>query len=526
MDRQGFVKHGAVYGFALLLGQAGSLLLLVLYTHNLHPGDFGILEVVGRLAETVGTILLFGGFRQALLTFYQQSETEGQRRNIVSTTLALFIVMAVLVGGPIFAFAEPIAGWLTRHLGNSNAVIDGHLLRLAVLGILLEPMVLIPLALTQARVESATFVFITFSQLIFRIVLVVVLVVWLGWGAYGVLAATAITSALYGIALSFREIGRGWSTPTLAQVRAFLRFALPFVPGGLCFFLLHHGDRFFLLRWYSADEVGRYALGYRLGMAVTTFSLTPLYMVWSARMYEVARTPAAPVSFGRAFTRILAAYLVVGLGLCLFQDELVQKMAREDFGGAQAVVPLIVLACFCQAAASLMDAAFYVRRRTGLKLGITLSATVVMLVLYVLLIPLYGSIGAALATLGGFLFLAAFTLKITQQIFPVRYEWPRLFALLGLTIGLWCLSRMLPIGGWAIPVKLGLWLVWPLVVWHAGLMSVDEKEHTIDLLRQLLGWFRRPLPSLRPASGPIEGAVEEPIPLVEAMAEEGPARVA
>jgi O-antigen/teichoic acid export membrane protein len=495
MDRQGFVKHGAVYGFALLLGQAGSLLLLVLYTHNLHPADFGILEVVGRLAETVGTILLFGGFRQALLTFYQQSETDQQRRHIVSTTLALFGLTALLIGGPIFAFAGPIAAWLTAQLGNGSAIIDGHLLRLAVLGILLEPLALIPLALIQARVESVTFVIITFSQLVFRITLVAVLVVWLGWGAEGVLAATAISAALYGVILSGREIGRGWSRPSMAQVRSFLRFALPFVPGGLCFFLLHHGDRFFLLRWYSPEEVGRYALGYRLGMAVTTFSLTPLYMVWSARMYEVARTPTAPVIFGRAFTRILAAYLAVGLGLCLFQDEVVHTMAHEGFAGAEAVVPLIVLACFCQAGASLMDAGFYVRRRTGLKLGITLSATVVMLVLYVVLIPHYGSIGAALATLGGFLFLAVCTWRVTQKVFPVHYEWPRLMALVLLTAGLWLISRLFPVGGWGIAAKLGLWLTWPVTAWYAGLVSNEEKEHARDMLRQFAGWFRAPPPA-------------------------------
>jgi O-antigen/teichoic acid export membrane protein len=514
-----------VYGFALLLGQAGSLLLLVLYTHNLNPADFGILEVVGRLAETVGTILLFGGFRQALLTFYQQSDTEVQRRHVVSTTLALFALTSLLVGGPIFGFAEPIAGWLTTQLGNGRAVIDGHLLRLAVLGILLEPLVLIPLALIQARVESVTFVVITFSQLVVRIALVVVLVVWLGWGAEGVLAATAITAGLYGVTLSMREIGRGWSRPTMAQVRTFLRFALPFVPGGLCFFLLHHGDRFFLLRWYSAAEVGRYALGYRLGMAVTTFSLTPLYMVWSARMYEVARTPTAPVAFGRAFTRILAAYLAVGLGLCLFQDEIVRLMARESFAGAEAVVPLIVLACFCQAAASLMDAAFYVRRRTGLKLGITLSATVVMLVLYVVLIPHYGSIGAALATLGGFLFLAICTWRVTQRIFHVRYEWPRLLALIVLTGGLWAISRLLPVGGWWMGVKLGLWLAWPLIAWNTGLISAEEKEHALDMLGDFRIRFRA-APRLAAVEPPAPVVVSAELPLIEAMPAEGPARVA
>ena len=58
------------------------------------------------------------------------------------------------------------------------------------------------------------------------------------------------------------------------------------------------------------------------------------------------------------------------------------------------------LACFCQAAASLMDAGLYVRRRTGLKLGVTLSATAVMLLLYAVLIPRYRSMGAAVVNIG------------------------------------------------------------------------------------------------------------------------------
>ncbi len=68
-----------------------------------------------------------------------------------------------------------------------------------------------------------------------------------------------------------------------------LAFALPFLPGGLCFFILHHGDRFFLLQEGGAEEVAIYALGYKLALAVSMFSLTPLYMVWSVRMYDVAQ---------------------------------------------------------------------------------------------------------------------------------------------------------------------------------------------------------------------------------------------
>ena len=47
--------------------------------------------------------------------------------------------------------------------------------------------------------------------------------------------------------------------------------------------------------------------------------------------------------------------------------------------GAALVIPPVVLGCLCQSASSLMDAGLYVRRRTGLKLGVTLATTAVML---------------------------------------------------------------------------------------------------------------------------------------------------
>ena len=69
-----FFKHAAVYGLANVFLQGGSFLLVLVYTRCLSPAEYGVLEIVGRLAETVGTFLMFGGFRQALMTYYQQAD--------------------------------------------------------------------------------------------------------------------------------------------------------------------------------------------------------------------------------------------------------------------------------------------------------------------------------------------------------------------------------------------------------------------------------------------------------------------
>jgi O-antigen/teichoic acid export membrane protein len=505
MHRESFFKHAAVYGLANLLLQGGGFILLPIYLRSFSPADYGVLDVVGRLAETVGACLLFGGFRQALLTFHQQLYEEVERRRLVCSALALYVVSAVVGGGLAVLFlpglCERVAPLLNDAPASTGAPVLGTgLFRLAVVGILLEPFSLVPLTLIQARLESATYVVIVVCQLLVRVTLSIVLVRCLAWGVGGALAATACTGLLFGLLLSARELMLGPARPSAAHMVGLLRFAAPLMPGGLCFFLLHHGDRFFLRHYAPPADVGIYALGYKLAMTVGIFSLNPLYMVWSARMYAVARQDDAPVVFGQMFTRILSAYVFAGLGLCLFGNEAVKLLGGQAYAGATAVIAPVLVGCLCQGAVSLMDAGLYVRHRPGLKLAVTLGGTAVMLLLYWLLIRPYGSMGAALATLGGFAFLAVLTWGVTQRVFPVRYEWGRLAFMAVLACGLWLPAQYLPREGWwVLALKGVLWLLAPLVVWVLGVVSPQEKAGLCGMVRQLRSRVpSRPWPVRRP----------------------------
>jgi peptidoglycan biosynthesis protein MviN/MurJ (putative lipid II flippase) len=143
---------------------------------------------------------------------------------------------------------------------------------------------------------------------------------------------------------------------------------------------------------------------------------------------------------------------------------------------------------------------------------------VVILVLYVVLIPTYGAMGAALATVGGFAFLAFVTWKTTQRIFPVEYEWGRLLDLTALAVGLWLVSRFLPPTVWAIAAKGGLWLMWPLLVWVCGLPSSEEKEYAFGALRQTWAKLRGETPPVDAPSRPAPVMLVIPEPEGEEMA--------
>src|SRR5262249_8850894 len=149
------------------------------------------------------------------------------------------------------------------------------------------------------------------------------------------------------------------------------------------------------------------------------------------------------------------------------------------------VIAPVVLGYLFLTASELMDAGFFVRRQTARKVPVMLASTAVMLGLYALLIPPWGMHGAALATLFGFVFHAGLTLVVSQRIFFVRYEWGRVAVLVGWAALLWLASRGLPASWWLVPIKAGLWLLWPLGLWLAGVVSDEEKESARAVARLL-----------------------------------------
>jgi len=472
-----FLTHAAIYGFGTLILQAGSIVLLPLYTRHLAPAEFGVLEIISRVGDILNICLMAGGIRMAALTFYNQSKDEIEREKAVTAT-TITVYLLVILGGAV-AVAFP------GRIGSAIGVDRPALVAFGILSVLLDALAIVPLALMQARVESLRYVCVSAAIFLVRVTLAVILVAVLHWGIWGIFAASATTSAVFGIALTWRELARGSIRFDWTCLKEVLRFAAPFVPGGLCFFALRNGDRFLLMQYVGAGGLGIYALGYKLAGLVGTFTVGPLYNVWGAKMFDAFELPDAPSLVGRVVTRILAAYVFVAIGVCVLCDEAIAVLASAEYAGATAVVGPIVLAIFFLYAANLMDAAFYVRRRTGLKPWIMAASMVVALGLYAWLIPQFGAMGAAFAALGGFMFHAAATWAVSQRVFHVQYEYGRVGTMLASAIAVVLLAGHLDLGIVNVPAKLGLWAAWPAMLWITGLVSKDEKAMVMAAIDQV-----------------------------------------
>jgi O-antigen/teichoic acid export membrane protein len=498
------LRNIVYYFVGTLLIRSGSIILLPVFTRNLNPAEYGTLELLGRATDVLSLCLFINGLSVAAIALYNQARSDHARRQAVGSVLVLSCALTGIIGLAAFTLAKPI--------GVLIGVQSPGLVRLAFLAALADGLLGVSLSLIQARVEAIRQMAVSIVHLLLRLLLVVAFVCLLGWGVKGVLLAALMASAILVpvlVVVEVRRFGIAFDRDTISELA---RFAVPFFPGGLCGFLLGTGDQVILTQYATTAEIGLYALGYKLAMMASTFARDPLMKVWGSKMHHVVSEPNASRTFGQVFTGFTAAYLLAGLGLALFGQEVVTLLGHSRYSGAAAYIPPIVLAYFFLGGSDLMDAAFYVRRRSYIKLWITLASTTAMVALYLLLIPNYRAIGAAYATLAGFIFRLALTYVVSQRFLRVAYEWDRVVTMSAVALGCWCLGQFVTGPAWvAISTKSMIFFLFPSILWLSGLVSPEEKRGFSNLIQRareglrevaILGSRTRPSGVMQPVAVP------------------------
>ena len=432
-----FRKHAFVFGVGSVLIPISGVLLLPLYVNYLSAEQFGTLEIVNQISNILCICFLSAGVYHAAGTFYLQAKDEKERGSVAATILLLYL--AAIGFGSLLAI--PLLGRYGNFLGT-----DGFpLLLFGLGGNLVLSMLEIPYVLMRCRMESVRFVVVTFLQFLIRVFGTILAVAWLGLGVWGVLAMYWISGLLFVAILFVREFRQGTIRPDFSLLKPMFVFALPFIPGGICAFIQMNGDRFFLARWFDLETVGLYALAWKIAGCVALVSALPMQRVWFVRQYEVLPTPEGPQQAARFCSLITTAQLFVGLGVSLFCLELLMLIGKEEYWKAAEWIPLLVLADVILYANYFFEGPLFVYRRTTLKFLNALAATVAVLCLFALLVPRYGGLGAATATILGNTILAAGSLFLTRKIRRIDYAWPSLLWMLGLAAAVVLLGRYIDV---------------------------------------------------------------------------------
>jgi O-antigen/teichoic acid export membrane protein len=476
-DLKSIAKHGTIYSAGRILSNLISFLMIPVYTNFLTPAEYGVLELLSLTIDVISTLVGIGMSAAVMRYFYSYDDIPSQNRVVSSAMLGTMTIMGVVSATSII-FSPHLS-----HLVFSESTYASHF-RVMFITMFLSSGIEIPMVFLRAKLRSSSVVIISLVKLTMQLSMNIFFLTYLRLGVMGVLYSNLIASFLIGSYLvikTFRETGIGFSFQSYKQM---INFGAPLIIADLSIFLLTYADRYFLKHYGDLTSVGLYAMAYKFGMLLATLFNGPFWSVWSAKMFEIAKRADGKRFFGEIMTYFYAGSLLISLGLSIFTKDVLRIIADQSYWSAYKIVPIISASYVVAGVISIAGAGILVKSKTKYKALSTSTAMVVNIALNFLLIPKWGGYGAAYATLLSFLVRLGVDAYFSQKLFPVIYEWTRIIPVTGIYLMLIIVNHFVQVTNvmLSVVVNLGIFSIFPILLYFSGLLSSDEKRFVKSLV--------------------------------------------
>jgi O-antigen/teichoic acid export membrane protein len=146
----------------------------------------------------------------------------------------------------------------------------------------------------------------------------------------------------------------------------------------------------------------------------------------------------------------LRYYLLLGMpiiaGLSAVGEDLLVLLASEKYRAGAAIIPWVMAGIVIQGGMVIQGAGLYIHKHTVLIMGRVVATAVLNIALNLVLIPRYGIVGAAVATLVSALALAALTVVLTRDRLPLGVPWPSIVRYGLLSVAMYVIVTQAPFG--------------------------------------------------------------------------------
>lgn len=481
---RGFARDAMVYAAGIVLARLVSFLMLPIYTRYLSPADYGVLQVL-QITIDVTAIALSAGLSSGVMRFYLKAETPEEREAVISTALFLLVGLNSIGTVALLLFAGPVAALALTGAGAEGPA----LLRIAALSFTLEPMVTVPLLYLQVLRRPGWFLVASLAKLVLQLALNILLVVALGWGPMGVLVGTLLATGVVGATLSIWVLHETGARFDRVAMRSLRRFGVPYQIATAGTFILTFGDRFFLEHFHGLAAVGIYGLAYQFGFLLGSLGPQPYFRAWAPQRLALASEPrpVRDADYARSFLRLNLVVVLLASAIALSIRPVLTVMSAPEFHGAASLVPVILAAFIFQTWTDSVSLGIEVSEQTRYASYATWISVLAILALYPLLIPPFGSLGAALAAVAAAALRFACTYAWSQKLWPVSWAWAPILRLTAYAVVCVIVSESIRPEGLGRQLALGVGLGALLVI----VVTLDPMGLEVRLFAaRALSWLR------------------------------------
>lgn len=470
-------KHSSVYTISTFVQRAMNFVLLPVYTDvaYISKTSYGDLTLVYTLIAFM-TIFYLYGIDLAFMRYFFLGDF--RRADVYRTAITSVTVSSVVLSAALMLLAPDVAYFI---LGPGDYSL---LVKLAAGVLFLDSLANLPYLLLRAEEKSVTYSLLRIGRFFVEITLNVLFVIVLRKGILGILYANLISSAvnlllLLPFQLKYLKGNFSWSV-----LKPLLRFGLPMLPNGLAYLTVELSDKYLMRLLLDKETLAVYGANYKFG-SLFLLVVIAFRTAWQPFFLKVAKEEKNPQ---RIYVKVMTYFTLIGAILVTAASYFVGDVVRlpltatktimgSAYWGGIKIIPVILSAYLFYGIYVNLTVGVYIKKKAELMVLFTGLAALVNVGSNLYLMPHYGMMGAAVATLLSYMVMAGTILIANRRIYPVQYEYGRIAAaLVYMIVMLFILYFFQPALLW----KILLTVISPLIFLTGGFFRKEE----IDFLRK------------------------------------------
>jgi O-antigen/teichoic acid export membrane protein len=423
-------KDTAIYGISTIVGRSLGFLLVPFYTNVFPTGEFGIQANIYAYIAFINIIFIYG-MDAAYMKFASTAEP-GEKKKVFSTAYYLLTLTTIVLGLLLYFLRVPLS--LLMEIPDKYLKFIYYL----ILIVALDTIAIVPFAKLRLERRAVYYTVIKFINIIINLVLNFYLILKLKMGIEAIFISNLVASLFSFIALqpeTFKSLSLVFDKKIMKKI---IVFGIPYLPGALAATIVNVIDRPVVLRMTNAGTLGIYNANYKLGIFMMLFVMMFQY-AWQPFFLNNAKEKNAKEIFAKVLTLFLIITSLIWIILTLFIDNFAhiqfwhgKTIIGKEYLSGLPIVPIILLGYLFNGIYYNFQAGIYIEEKTKYFPIVTGAGALANVIVNILLIPIMGIIGAALATLASYMIMAAGLYYYSQKYYPIKYEFGKVFRILSL----------------------------------------------------------------------------------------------
>ena len=199
-----------------------------------------------------------------------------------------------------------------------------------------------------------------------------------------------------------------------------LKYSVPMIPNSISWWISNSSDKYIIAYFCGTALTGIYSVSYKIPTILSV--VYGIFMgAWRLSAVEDFGTEENQKFYSQVYTGLTELLFVVAAGIILMNQILARILFANDFYSARKFVPILVSAFLLHGLAEFYGSIYTSAKSTKMLFYTSLGGALSNIILNIVLISLWGGIGAALATLMSYGMILLLRWKNTKRILVIKF---------------------------------------------------------------------------------------------------------